>query len=129
MPMAVRSVSYGVRLRQREHRRRQRVRAVDKLDAHEGGFGAENLRIDFIQRLSPEIVIAVAGGTGEAGVRDPVILKRLHDLSCILLRYGVDFPEAFAQAQLGAFCHFVYFWFDICYLHAFSHYFVFYAGN
>ena len=87
--------------------------AVYELDAHQRGLGAENVGIDLIQGLAAQIVIAVAGCPGKAGVRDPVVLKGLHHLAGVVLGHDVDFPKALPELLLGTLCHLVYFGSDL----------------
>ena len=101
------------RLCKREHGSCQGMGAVDKLDAHKGGFRTENVGVDFIQGLTAQIVVAVAGGAGKAGVGDAVVLESLHNLSGILPRDRVDLPKARGKLCLSARRHVVYLGFNI----------------
>ena len=74
------------------------VGAVHEAQAHQGALRAENLGPDLFQGLPAQVVIAVAGGTGEAGLADPVIPEGCHDPPGAVLRNGVDLPEAGADA-------------------------------
>ena len=85
---------------QGEHGRTESMGAVDKADAHQRRLGAEDLGVDLIQGLPAQIVIAVAGGAGKAGVRDPGVLEGLHHPEGILLRHSVDLSKALAAALL-----------------------------
>ena len=87
--------------------------AVYELDAHQRGLRAENVGIDLIQGLAAQIVIAVAGRAGKAGLRDPVVLEGLHHLAGVVLGHDVDFLKAAAELFLGPLRHLVYFGFDL----------------
>ena len=67
--------------------------AVNEADAHKCRFRAENLRIDLVEHFPADIVVAIAGRSGKAGVGYLVILKRLHDLERVLLRNSVNALE------------------------------------
>ena len=107
------------RLHQREHRRGQRMSAVDKADAHKRGFRTEYLGVDLIQRFAAEIVIAVASRSGKAGVGNAVILKRRHYAAGILLGNSVYLRKSFSQLGLNALRHSKNFGFYICNFHLF----------
>ena len=87
--------------------------AVDELNAYQCCLRAEHVGIDFIQGLAAQIVIAVAGGPGKAGIRNAVVLKGLHDLAGILPGDRVDLLKARAELCLRALRHIIYFGFDV----------------
>ena len=109
---------------QREHRGTQGVGAVDKAETHQRALGAEDLRIDLIKRFTAQIVIAVAGGPGKAGVGDALVLKGGHNAQRVLLRYAVDLAKALFTALFGALSHGEHFGTDIGNLHGISFSFV-----
>ena len=41
------------------------MRAVDKADAHESSFRAEDVGVNFAERIAAVVIIAIAGRTGE----------------------------------------------------------------
>ena len=49
------------------------MRAVDKADADERGFRAENICINAVERIAAVVVVAVAGRAGEQVVRNAVL--------------------------------------------------------
>ena len=69
------------------------VGAVDELDAHQGGLGAEDLGVDLVQLVPAQVVVAVAGGAGEVGVGHPVGLEGVQHPGGVLLGDGVDAGE------------------------------------
>ena len=75
--------------------------AVDEADADQGVLGAEDLGVDLLQLVPAQVVIAVAGGTGEVCLRHPVLLEGRQDLLGILLGDGVNALELRAQIGLG----------------------------
>ena len=75
--------------------------AVDELHPHQGVLGAENVGVDLIQGVPAQIVVAVAGGAGEVGLRHPVFLEGRQHLAGVLLRNGVDAAELLGQLRLG----------------------------
>ena len=66
------------------------VGTVDELNAHQGGLGAEDLGVDLVQLVPAQVVVAVAGGTGEVGVGHPVGLEGVQHPGGVLLGDGVD---------------------------------------
>ena len=90
---------------------------VHKADAHKSGLRPEYLGIDFIQGLPAQVVIAVAGGAGKAGLGHLVVLKGLHDPPGVLLGQSVDLGKAGADTCLGPLGHLIYFGTDIGYFH------------
>ena len=48
-----------------EHCAGQGMRAVDKADAHESSFRAEDVGVNFVERIAAVVIIAIAGRTGE----------------------------------------------------------------
>ena len=77
------------------------VGAVDKLDAHQSGLGAENLGIDLIQLISAQVVVAVTGGADKVSVGHPVGLERLQHPLGVLLSDGVNAGKLLPQLGLG----------------------------
>ena len=75
--------------------------AVDELQAHQGVLSAEDVGVDLIQGVPAQIVVAVAGGAGEVGLRHPVFLEGRQHLAGVLLRNGVDAAELPGQLRLG----------------------------
>ena len=67
--------------------------AVDGLHAHQGVLGAEDIGVDLVQGGPAQIVIAVAGGAGEIGVRHPVGLEGVQHPGGVLLGDSVDAGE------------------------------------
>ena len=67
--------------------------AVYKADADKRRLGAENLRIHLVEHFPAQIIIAIAGGSGKARVRHPVILKRSHYLLRVFCGDLVYLPE------------------------------------
>lgn len=51
------------------------MRAVDKADAHESSFCAENIGIDFIERIAAVVIVAIAGRAGKQIVGNAVLAK------------------------------------------------------
>ena len=49
--------------------------AVYKADAHECGLGAENIGVDFVERVTAVVVVAIAGRTGKQVVGYTVLRK------------------------------------------------------
>ena len=47
--------------------------SVDKADAHQGVFRAEELGVDQIQLIPAQVIIPIAGGAGKIPLRHPVI--------------------------------------------------------
>ena len=66
------------------------VGTVDELDAYQGGLGAEDLGVDLVQLVPAQVVVAVAGGTGEVGVCYPMGLEGVQHPGGVLLGDGVD---------------------------------------
>ena len=66
------------------------MRTINKADADKCRLRAEYLRIDLIEHFPADIIVAVAGRSGKAGVGNFVILERLHDLERVLLRNAVN---------------------------------------
>ena len=58
-----------------EHRAGQRVCAVHKADAHECGLSTENIGVDFVERITTVVVVAIAGRTGKQVVGYTVLRK------------------------------------------------------
>ena len=77
------------------------VGAVDKLDSHQGGFGAEDLGVDFVQLVPAQVVVAVAGGTGKVGIGHPAVLERLQHPLGVLLGDSVNAGKLLPQLGLG----------------------------
>ena len=102
---------------QGEHGGGEGVGTVHKADAHKGGLRPEDLGIDLIQGLPAQVVIAIAGGAGKAGLGHLVVLKGLHDPAGVLLGQSVDLGKAGGDARLGPLGHLIYFGTDIGYLH------------
>ena len=75
--------------------------AVDKLDAHQSGLGAEDLGVDFVQLIPAQVVIAVAGGAGKVGIGHPVVLECLQHPLGVLLGDGVNAGKLLPQLGLG----------------------------
>ena len=75
--------------------------AVDELDAHQSGLGAEDLGIDLVQLVPAQVVVAVAGGAGKVGVGHPVVLEGLQHPLGVLLGDGVDAVKLLPQLGLG----------------------------
>ena len=73
------------------------VGAAGDLRAHQRGLGVEHVGVDPLQIVPAEIVIAVAGGSGEAGGGDPVFLHRPQHLGLIVFRNLVNGGEAVFQ--------------------------------
>ena len=108
------------RLRKREHRGRERVRAVDKADAHKRSLRAEDLRVYLIQRVASKVVIAVARRSGKAAVGHAVILKRLHHAARVRLGHSVYFFKLGLHSRHRPFGHGIYFWFYVGNSHLFK---------
>ena len=51
------------------------MRAVDKADAHESSFRAEDVGVNFIERIAAVVIIAIAGRTGEQIVGNAVLCE------------------------------------------------------
>ena len=77
------------------------VGAVDKLDAHQGGFGAEELGIDLVQFVPAQVVVAVAGGAGEVPLGHPVVLEGLQHPLGVVLGDGVNAGKFLKKLLLG----------------------------
>ena len=75
--------------------------AVDELHPHQGVLRAENIGVNLIQGVPAQVVIAVAGGAGEVGLRHPVLLEGGEHLLRILLRHRVNAGELLRQVRLG----------------------------
>ena len=58
-----------------EHCAGQGMRAVDKADAHESSFCAENIGIDFIERIAAVVIVAIAGRAGKQIVGNAVLCE------------------------------------------------------
>ena len=58
-----------------KHGAGQRVCAVDKADAHERSLGAENVRINVVERVAAVVVVTITGCPGEQVVRHAVFGK------------------------------------------------------
>ena len=67
----------------------QRVRAIDKANAHERGLSAENIRINTVERVAAIVVITIAGGAGKQVVRHAVFGERREHL------FGVPVADLF----------------------------------
>ena len=51
------------------------MRAVDKADAHESSFCAENVGINFIERIAAVVIVAIAGRAGKQIVGNAVLCE------------------------------------------------------
>ncbi len=74
--------------------------AVHESDTDQRSLRAENLRIQLVQRFPAHIIVAVAGGSGKAAFRHPLILECLHHPQGVLLRHLVNFRKSAQQALL-----------------------------
>ena len=77
------------------------MRAVHEARAHQRGLRAKYARPNLIQRLTAQVVIAVARGPGKAGLRDAELLEGLHNALCITSRDAVYLREARGQLRLA----------------------------
>ena len=77
------------------------VGAVDKLDAHQSGLCAEEVGVDLIQLIPPQVVVAIAGGAGKISVSHPVLLEGGQHPCGVLLRDGIDPGKFLCQLTLS----------------------------
>ncbi len=84
-----------------KHSRREGVRAVDKIMPHQGLFRSKNLGVNQFQLVAAQVVVAVAGGPGKAGVADPIGGKRLQNLGGVSGRYFLNFGKLPANFLFG----------------------------
>ena len=75
----------------------QRVRAAQDARAHERGLGVKAVGIDALERVAADVVVAVAGGAGEAAGIDAVLLHGGDDLRLVVLGDLVNLIETSAQ--------------------------------
>ena len=68
--------------------------AAGDLRANQCGFGVEGIGIDFFQRFTADIIIAIAGGGRKALRADTVFLHGGHDLGLVVFRDGIDRGKA-----------------------------------
>ena len=64
--------------------------AAGDLRANQCGFGVEGIGIDFFQRFTADIIIAIAGRGRKALRADTVFLHGGHDLGLVKLRYLIN---------------------------------------
>ena len=101
--------NYGVpRLYKGEHRGSKRVGTVHKADTDKRRLRAKYLGVYLVERLTAEIVVAVAGGTGKARLGDAVILKRLHHAARVYFGDAVYLRKSSCKALLRLCGHIVY---------------------
>ena len=76
--------------------------AIDELDANQSGLGAEEVGVDLVQLVPAQVVVAVAGGSGEVVLRHTVVLEGAQDPLGILGGDSVDMGELLGQLRHGA---------------------------
>ena len=69
------------------------MRAADKVVAHQRVLGFKDRGVDAVERVAPEIVIAVARGAAEIALADARLLKRLDHLDLVVFLNVLDLPQ------------------------------------
>ena len=75
--------------------------AVDKLDPHQGGLGAEEIGIDLVQLVPAQVVVAVSGRPGKIVLRHAVFLERAQHPLGVLCRNGVNMSKPLGKLRHG----------------------------
>ena len=75
--------------------------AVNELDAHQCGLGAEDIGVDFVQLVPAQVIVAVASGAGKIAICHPVLLKGSQHPGGVLLGDGVNAGKFLGQLALG----------------------------
>ena len=74
--------------------------SVDKLQADQRRLRSKEIGVNLIQLVPPQIVVAVAGGSGKIGLRHPMLLECRQNTSGIFLGNGVNTVKLLSQLSL-----------------------------
>ncbi len=72
----------------------ERMRSAGDLRPHKSVFRVKIQRIDLLESVTPDIVVAVAGCAFQTCLSDVGILKRLDDAELVILRKIINFLKA-----------------------------------